>query len=164
VKISIGRSAALLLLAAALAMVAGGCSVQPAGTPPGAASGSVDLLASPRPTATSIEASPFPIASESGATPGPTLSPGFPVMDGAQPAQLPDDTTVVARWRVPVVGSAAYDFYMRALPDAGYAIVGAYPAERAALIRFRGREGRIWQLLAELVGDRTQVTVQTDRP
>ncbi len=84
-------------------------------------------------------------------------------MPGAKPASLPDDATLIARWSVPVVGSAAYDFYTRALPGAGFAIVGAYPAEPAALIRFRDRTGTIWQLLAELVGDRTQVTIQTDR-
>jgi len=85
-------------------------------------------------------------------------------MRGAKPDPVPDDVTLIARWTVPVIGSAAYDFYTRALPDAGFAIVGAYPAERAALIRFRDRTGTIWQLLAELVGDRTKVTIQTDRP
>jgi len=85
-------------------------------------------------------------------------------MPGARTAPLPDDATLIARWSVPVVGSAASDFYTRALPKAGFAIVGAYPTERAALIRFRDRTGTIWQLLAELVGNRTQVTIQTDRP
>jgi hypothetical protein len=85
-------------------------------------------------------------------------------MSGAEPAQLPADVTVVARWTVPVVGSAAYDFYSGALPDAGYAIVGSYPSERAALIRFRDPAGQIWQLVAELIGDGTRITVQTDQP
>jgi len=85
-------------------------------------------------------------------------------MPEADPSRLPDDASVVARWTVPMVGSAAYDFYMKELPEAGFTIVGTYPSERAALIRFRDPRGRIWQLLAELVGDRTQVTVQTDRP
>jgi hypothetical protein len=85
-------------------------------------------------------------------------------MAGAKSAPLPDNAGVVALWTIPVVGSAAYDFYLEALPKAGFTIVGAYPAERAALIRFRDAEGRIWQLLAELADDRTQITVQTDRP
>jgi hypothetical protein len=85
-------------------------------------------------------------------------------MPGAVAAPLPEDPSVVARWTVPVVGSAAYDFYLQALPGAGFSIVGSYPSERAALIRFRDRSGRTWQVLAELLGDRTQITVQTDRP
>ena len=93
-----------------------------------------------------------------------TLPPGFPVIPHADPSRLPNDASVVARWTVPGVGSAAYDFYVEELPKAGFTIVGTYPSERAALIRFRDPRGRIWQLLAELVGDRTQVTVQTDRP
>ena len=144
----IGRGAVVLLLAAA----ASGCMArEEAGTSPVAASSVGGGLSSP-----TAEGSP---PSERPAAPS-----GFPIMPGARTAPLPDDATLIARWSVPVVGSAAYDFYTRALPKAGFAIVGAYPAERAALIRFRDRTGTIWQLLAELVGDRTQVTIQTDRP
>ena len=85
-------------------------------------------------------------------------------MAGAEPARLPDDPGVVGRWTVTQVGSAAYDWYVDALPAAGFEIVGTYPSERSALIRFRDSGGRTWQLLAELVGDRTQISVQTDRP
>lgn len=84
-------------------------------------------------------------------------------MPDAEAATLPDDPTVVARWTVPQVGSAVYDWYVNALPRAGFEIVGTYPAERAALIRFRDSSGTIWQLLAELTRDRTQISVQTDR-
>lgn len=92
------------------------------------------------------------------------MPPGFPLMPGSVAGGLPDDPTVAARWTVPAVGSAAYDFYRRALPEAGFPIVATYPTERAALVRFRDSAGSIWQLLAELSGNRTQVTVQTDRP
>jgi hypothetical protein len=107
------------------------------------------------PTPTGLAATPSAVA---------VLPSGFPVMPDAEPARLPDDPGVVARWNVPQVGSAAYDWYVAALPAAGFEIVGTYPAERAALIRFRDSSGRVWQLVAELVGDRTQVSVQTDRP
>jgi len=155
----IGRGAALLILAAA----SWGCGTpSEAGSSPGAASS--PIMTSPPPSAaTTLPANPsesVPIPSEL----APTIPPGFPVMADAEPTRLPDDATVVARWTVPVVGSAAYDFYVGALPHAGFTIVGTYPSERAALIRFRGPREQIWQLLAELVGDGTQITVQTDRP
>ncbi|TMB84805.1 MAG: hypothetical protein E6J39_02865 [Chloroflexi bacterium] len=144
----IGRGAAVLLLAAA----ASGCTTKEEG--------------GTSPVAASSVGGGLPSTSATGSPPStrPAIPAGFPIMPGAKPDALPDDATLIARWTVPVVGSAAYDFYTRALPDAGFAIVGAYPAERAALIRFRGRTGTIWQVLAELVGDRTQVTIQTDRP
>ena len=85
-------------------------------------------------------------------------------MPDAEPVRLPDDPRLVARWTVPQVGSAAYDWYLGALPAAAFEIVGSYPSERAALIRFRDAAGTTWQLVAELVGDRTQISVQTDRP
>jgi hypothetical protein len=155
----IGRGAALLLLALATF----GCGLpSEAGRSSGAAPSPITTHPS-RSTATTDAASP----SDVGSTPSElasTLPAGLPVMPEANPNRLPNDASVVARWTVPVVGSAAYDFYVKELPEAGFTIVGTYPSERAALIRFRDQGGRIWQLLAELVGDRTQVTVQTDRP
>ena len=94
----------------------------------------------------------------------PVLPAGFPVMPGAAAATLPSDPTVIARWTVDELGSAAYDFYAAALPTGGYPIVGRYPAERSALIRFTAPRGSVWQLVAEQVGNGTQITVQTDRP
>jgi hypothetical protein len=147
-KASIGRGVVALLLAAAVS----GCAAQ--GDPDTSEShASSPIHALPTPTQTPSQAPPrFGIPS------------GFPVMAGAEPAPLPNDPTVIARWTVPDVGSAAYDFYTRALPERGFEIVGAYPAERAALIRFRDPSGAILQLLAELVGDQTQITLQRDRP
>jgi len=155
----IGRGVALLLLALATF----GCGLP---SEAGRSSGAAPSPITTRPSS-STAATDAVSPSEAGHTPShlaSTLPAGFPVMPGADPSRLPDDASVVARWTVPVVGSAAYDFYVKALPEAGLTIVGTYPSERAALIRFRDPGGRIWQLLAELVGDRTQVTVQTDRP
>jgi len=155
----IGRGVALLLLVLATL----GCGLpKEAGRSSGAAPSPIITRPSGSTPVTNA-VSP----SEVGRTPSElasTLPGGFPVMPEADPSRLPDDASVVARWTVPMVGSAAYDFYMKELPEAGFTIVGTYPSERAALIRFRDPRGRIWQLLAELVGDRTQVTVQTDRP
>ena len=144
----IGRGTVVLLLV----LAASGCA-----TRHGAGS-------SPTAAASPTLSAPSPRTRESQAPTRTELPPGFPVMSGAEPAKLPADVTIVARWTVPVVGSAAYDFYSGALPDAGYAIVGSYPSERAALIRFRDPAGQIWQLVAELIGDGTRITIQTDRP
>ena len=92
------------------------------------------------------------------------LPESFPVMPGAVAAELPADPTVIARWTVDRVGSAAYDFYAAALPKAGFRVAGLYPAERAAIIRFDAPDGEIWQLLAEQVGDGTRITVRMDQP
>jgi hypothetical protein len=155
----IGRGVALLLLALATF----GCGLP---SEAGRSSGAAPSPITTRPSRSTPATNAFS-PSEAGPTPSElasTLPAGFPVMPEADPSRLPDDASVVARWTVPVVGSAAYDFYMKQLPEADFTIVGTYPSERAALIRFRDPRGRIWQLLAELLGDRTRVTVQTDRP
>jgi hypothetical protein len=147
-KASIGRGLVALFLVATIS----GCAAQGDPAPSGShASSPIDALSTPT-------------QSQSQAPPQTGIPSGFPVMAGAEPAPLPNDSTVIARWTVPDLGSAAYDFYTRALPESGFEIVGAYPAERAALIRFRDPSGAILQLLAELVGDRTQITLQADRP
>ena len=157
----IGRGAALVLLA----LAAFGCGMPSEAVKSSGAAPS-PITTHPLQTTVATDA-----AGPSQLTPAPTPSElpstlplGFPVMPDADPSRLPNDASAVARWTVPVVGSAAYDFYLEELPKAGFTIVGTYPSERAALIRFRDPRGRIWQLLAELVGDRTQITVQTDRP
>ncbi len=119
-------------------------------------------------------ATPSPAAVEShGTDPGPTgatderprLPTGFPVPSGAISEPLPpDDLTLVARWMLDAVGSGPYDYYLEALPAAGYAVVGRYPADQAALVRFEVSPGTVWQLVLEHLEGRTRVTVQTDRP
>ena len=149
-------------VAVLVVLVVGGCGMRnEAATSPAPPSTSTGLAAS-----TGAAETRAPTPSGLAATPSAerVLPSGFPVMPDAEPASLPDDRGVVARWNVPQVGSAVYDWYVAALPAAGFEMVGTYPAERAALIRFRDSSGRVWQLLAELVDDRTQVSVQTDRP
>jgi hypothetical protein len=120
-----------------------------------------------RTSASPTEAASTAPPAEPGATPSGLrvkLPAGFPVMPSAESARLPNDPGVVARWTVNQVGSGPYDWYVDALPAAGFEIVGTYPSERAALIRFRDATARVWQLLLELAGDQTQISVQTDRP
>ncbi|MDP9269792.1 MAG: hypothetical protein M3P14_02230 [Chloroflexota bacterium] len=94
----------------------------------------------------------------------PALPRGFPVMPEATAAPLPSDATIIAVWTSDHIGSAAYEFYASALPAVGYRLIGLYPAERGALIRFNGPGGVVWQILAEQAGGGTRVTLQTDRP
>jgi hypothetical protein len=95
----------------------------------------------------------------------PVLPSGFPIPAGAVPGQPPaEDPSLIAQWTLDEVGSGPYDYYLAALPVAGYRIVGSYPAEDAALVRFEVAPGTVWQLLLERAGNATRVTVQTDRP
>src|SRR5437773_979914 len=67
---------------------------------------------------------------------GTALPGSFPVIEGAVPMPLPDDDPgMIALWESDLLGSAAYDFYVAALPAAGYQIVGLYPGGDVALIR-----------------------------
>lgn len=138
-----------------LAILLSACGVEGHGTAEATA------LAS-RPPATASTSDP---ASLQASEVRPALPSGFPVALGAAPQQPPaEDPSVVAQWLLDAVGSGPYDYYLAALPAAGYLIVGRYPAEQAALVRFEIAPGTIWQLLLEGTGNGTRITVQTDRP
>ena len=96
----------------------------------------------------------------------PPLPPGFPVLPGALAAPLPqDDPGLVAAWTTDLHGAAAYDFYVSALPTAGYPIVGLYPGGEWVIIRFRLADGAAWQLLVHgTLADTVEVEVRLDRP
>jgi hypothetical protein len=86
------------------------------------------------------------------------------VLDGSTPRPPPaDDPGVIAAWTVATEGSAAYEFYVAALPAAGFPVVGRYPGDNAAMIRFRVGPTRTWQLVAEHLDGGTLITVRTDR-
>lgn len=139
-----GRPAALVLLLAAAACGPTGVAVSPPGTP--------------TPVATTTAPSRTPVA-----TAGEHPPAEFPVMPGAATATLPESDAVAA-WTIADAGSAAYDFYRRALPAAGFRILGLYPAELAALIRFEARDGTVWQVIAEQRDGGTRITLRLDRP
>jgi len=138
-----------IVVAVVVTVVAGGCSTDGSPTPPPHGSGA-------------------PVTS--GAPPGSssehrTLPDGFPVMDGAVRMPLPPgDPGLIALWESPEAGSGAYDFYVAALPAAGYSIVGIYPGGGVALIRFRV-PGEIWQVVAHgATGGGVAIEVRLDRP
>lgn len=91
---------------------------------------------------------------------------GFPVFPGSTPAPLPaDDPGLIGRWVADLAGSAAYDFYLSALPTAGYRIVGAYPGGAAAVIRFSLPDGATWQVvIGGGADDAVVIEVRVDRP
>lgn len=75
----------------------------------------------------------------------PQLPADFPVPPGAEQQQT-DDEPLIARWRLDDHGSVAYDFYVDALPAAGYPITLTAPGGGAAIIRFETGSGEIWQI------------------
>ena len=138
---------------AVLAILVGGCSVVGTGSPPANASPS----ASP----------PFLSSGPSGpAAVRRPLPAGFPVMPGAVPVPMPrDDPGLIGLWESDQAGSAAYDFYVDALPAAGYPIVGLYPGGEVALIRFGVPEGEVWQMVAHgTAGGQVAIEIRLDRP
>jgi len=91
---------------------------------------------------------------------------GFPVLPGAVPVQMPrDDAGLIGLWRSDQPGSAAYDFYVNALPAAGYPIEGLYPGGEFAIIRFQAPTGAIWQILVRGTPEgRMAIELRLDRP
>lgn len=91
---------------------------------------------------------------------------GFPVLPGASAVAMPvDDPALIGLWESGQLGSAAYDYYRVALPQAGYAILGLYPGGDVAVIRFRAPGGEIWQLVAHgAPGGLAAIEVRLDRP
>jgi hypothetical protein len=138
-----------ILLAVVVAVVAGACSTQGSPSPsPPHRSGAPVISGAP---GSSEERRPLPS--------------GFPAMDGAVRMPLPaDDPGLIALWESAEAGSASYDFYVAALPAAGYEIVGLYPGGGVALIRFRV-QGEIWQVVAHGAPDgQVAIEVRLDRP
>jgi hypothetical protein len=92
------------------------------------------------------------------------LPAGFPVLAGARPEALDDDPAAIARWTSDEVGPVAYDYYVGALPAAGYPTTGLFPGGAVAIIRFDATEGATWQLVLTRDGDGTRIDVRLDRP
>ena len=137
-----------ILLAVVMAVLTAACSTDGSPAPP--PRGSVAPITSGAP-GSSAEHPPLPS--------------GFPEMGGAVRLPLPaGDPGLIALWESAEVGSAAYDFYVAALPPAGYPIIGLYPGGGVAVIRFRV-QGEVWQVVAHRATDgQVAVEVRLDRP
>ena len=116
-------------------------SPDPSGTPVGAGSASADAPSPPATARISAGGEASPLA----------VPPGFPVPPGAQSVVLSAaDGSAVAAWTTLDDPPAVFDFYLEALPAAGYALGAAMPGGDAAIIRFTGPDGSAYQL--DLIG------------
>ena len=110
------------------------------------------------PTATSA-----PIDSASvAATPLDAVPDGYPVFPGAE--SVPPDLGSVARWFAPADGAEVNDFYERALPAAGFRIEQRFPGGAAAVIRFSGPDGQLFDVALTASGSGTQVDLRLAEP
>ena len=76
-----------------------------------------------------------------------------------------DDNGLIGLWSSDLHGSGAYDFYVGALPAAGYPILALYPGGGGAVIRFGMPDGATWQLVTRAGRKGTvAIEVRLDRP
>jgi len=117
-----------------------------------------------------VSATPSTIGSTNNSPAGsaqPTVPADFPVMPGAMRADGPSsDRDLIATWTTDADGAQVYEFYVSALPTAGFVIVGLYPGGSAAIIRFRRPDGAVLQLAitAARSGVATEVQLRLDAP
>lgn len=140
-------AASLLFIAAATAACTAGPSTD-GGPPPPAGRGSST-----------------PASATSGA-PFLELPAGFPVLPGAVPDELQPtgDPAVIARWSSDRVGPVAYEFYIEALPAAGYPTTGMFPGGAVAVIQFRTPPGERWELALTQDDGGTRIEVRLSQP
>ncbi|HTE67001.1 MAG TPA: hypothetical protein VK736_12190 [Candidatus Binatia bacterium] len=123
----------------------------------------------------STDGGPSPPASGGSPTPaingssGPAveLLAGFPVIPGAAPEGLlpTDDPGLIARWSSEQVGPVVYDFYVDALPAAGYPTTGLYPGGAVAVIVLQTPSGARWELaLTQGDGGGTRIELRSAQP
>lgn len=116
------------------------------------------------PPGTPFVVPPMPAASDPIGPARATLPPGFPMMDEAEPAQLdPDDPGMIGHWYVPLAGHEVYAFYESALPLAGFQVIGLYPGDIGAIIRFDDGT-RILQVYMTGDLEQTDLILRTDQP
>jgi len=137
----------LVLTAAAITACAGGPSPDGGPTQPAGSAFTTPAMSSSR-------------------RPGVELPAGFPVIAGATPEQLQptDEPGIIARWSSDQVGPVAYDFYVDALPAAGYPTTGLYPGGAVAIIGFQTPSGERWELVLTLDDGATQIEVRLAQP
>lgn len=91
---------------------------------------------------------------------------GFPLMPGMEPLPA-DDSDVAGRWRSDEFGGDVYDYYLAALPAAGYRAIEPAPGGEAAIIRFEETDGTPWQLNLTAIGgpeDGTEIKLGRPHP
>ena len=102
---------------------------------------------------------PRPSAHDGGA--GQAVPDGFPLMPGMEPVtHRRPEPGILARWITDADGSAVYDFYVAALPVAGFRVEQLFPGGAAAVIRFRPHDGRLLDLSLTPGIEGTQVDLE----
>lgn len=134
---------AAVLLAASV--VFGACAGSSASMP-----GATANLPAPSEAAAQPTGQPSPPATPP-TSDGPRSSPlalpaGMPVYPGASQAAPADEGWVIAAWTASADPPAVYDFYLAALPDAGFELDGIYPGGDVAILRFSAPDGLAYQL------------------
>jgi hypothetical protein len=91
---------------------------------------------------------------------------GFPIPPGASPVAMSnDDAGLIGLWTTEAVGSTVYDFFVRALPAAGYRIKGAYAGDTVAQFLFTAPSGGTLQIDLYLnPNTTTRIEVRLPRP
>lgn len=107
-----------------------------------------------------------PTASSGATSPGvqrPSIPAGFPVVADAERLDpQAADPGLIAAWRTPQSGAAVYQFYLEALPETGFEVVGEYPGGAAAIIRFGDGDGSaVFDVALTADGDGTRVQLRT---
>ena len=121
----------------------------------------------------STDGPPTPAASRGSTTPpsagstdlGVELPAGFPVLPGAVREQLlpTEEPGTIARWSSDQVGPVAYDYYVDALPAAGYPTTGLYPGGAVAVIGFQLPSGEGWELVLTLASGSGGTVIEVRR-
>jgi hypothetical protein len=99
------------------------------------------------------------------ASPLATVPAGFPIKSGSEAVEpLPDEPRLVARWTSDANGAQVYDFFVEALPAAGFQIDQLAPGGDAAIITFSAPGGAQFSvsLTAEGAGTRIDLRLPDD--
>lgn len=128
----------------------------------------ITACAGPGATASLGEAEPASPAStpSDGVSPSAPGSPlaavpdGFPVGPGAEPVTPPADMNLLARWTTDENGADVYDFYVEALPLAGFLIEQLVPGGAAAVISFSTPDGEVFDVALTASDGGTQIDLR----
>ncbi|HLA65855.1 MAG TPA: hypothetical protein VK600_04655 [Candidatus Saccharimonadales bacterium] len=96
----------------------------------------------------------------------PALPSNFPVLAGLTEDPPKSDPGLIASWTTAISGPRVYEFYLSALPAAGYRIEGLFPGGAVAIVRCRAAGDAIWQVVitGDPMGMGTRIELRLDRP
>jgi hypothetical protein len=111
-------------------------------------------------TAATATAKPTASATPS-VSPVATVPAGFPIMSGSRAVEpLPREPRLVARWTSEENGARIYDFFVEALPTAGFQIDQLAPGGDAAIIVFSAPDGSQFSLSLTADGGGTRIDLR----